>query len=207
MISRLIFASFAATKFCSSTSEMTEDLSVASPGSVIWNTASTQADLGWYALDDGVMGGVSKTNLPPGTKFTGDWNGHVSTANNGGFAGIRTRVFSPLIDASSCGGFLLSVIGDGQRYKFVARDNVAWDGVAWSTSFDTTAGEQIEVKVPFNKLIPTRRASTVKSAAPLNTGGLTDVQMTISKFEYDGGLNPSFKEGPFRLELKQISLF
>ena len=35
----------------------------------------------------------------------------------------------------------------------------------------------------------------------------TGLQLTLSKFEYDGGLNPSFREGPFRLEVDAISFY
>ena len=202
----LLFLSLAAARLQGSVSEMEAKSVTVNPGMVLWSSA-LKLDLGWYALDDGVMGGKSKTNLPAGSLFDGNWNGQVSTENNGGFAGIRTKLLSPLRDASSCTGFLLSVTGDGQRYKFVARDTADWEGIAWSTTFDTTAGQVTEVKVPFSGMIPTKRASTVKPTYPFNKERLSDVQMTLSKFEYDGGLNPSFTAGPFQLTLNQISYY
>jgi hypothetical protein len=101
---------------------------------------------------------------------------------------------------------MLKVRGDGQRYKFVARDSDNWNGIAWSTSFDTISGQQTEVKVPWDTLKPTMRARIVESA-PINLKTITGIQMTLSKFEYDGGISPSFKEGPFRLELDEISFY
>ena len=200
------FLLIAVVTFYASTSRMEGKPVVVSPGSVVWDSNST-SNVEWYALDDGVMGGKSKTNLPPGIKFDGNWTGVVSTANNGGFAGIRTRLFSPLKDASACSGYLLTLTGDGQRYKFVTRDTAAWDGIAWSAPFNTTIGEQVIIKIPFNELIPTMRASTVRISHPFNTKHISDVQLTLSKFEYDGVLNPSFQAGPFHLFLDQISFF
>ena len=46
----------------------------------------------WGPLDDVVMGGASRSDLQPGEQFKGIWKGEISTANNGGFAGIRTKV-------------------------------------------------------------------------------------------------------------------
>ena len=176
------------------------------PGAILWNAPDLNPELEWGPLDDVVMGGASKSDLAPGGKFDGVWSGLVTTANNGGFAGIRTKLFSPFKDASSCRGVILKVKGDGKRFKFIARDDTEWNGIAWSTSFDTTAGKTIDVKIPWSKLIPTRFARTVQTA-PFDTKKMTGIQLSLSKFEYDGGLNPKFSEGPFRLEVEQISFF
>jgi len=161
----------------------------------------------WGALDDVVMGGVSKSNIDPKT-FTGYWTGFVTSANNGGFAGIRSKLFEPPRDCRSARGVILSLTGDGNRYKFIARDDVEWNGIAWSYSFDTQAGKQIQVKIPFEKLRPTRFARTDPTIGrPFNSENLTGLQMSLSKFEYDGALNPKFTEGSFALQLESIKLF
>ena len=177
-----------------------------SPGALLWSSSDQNPELEWGPLDDVVMGGASKSDLAPGGKFDSVWSGFVTTANNGGFAGIRTKIFSPFKDASSCRGIVLKVRGDGKRFKFIARDDTEWNGIAWSTSFDTTVGKTIDVKIPWSKLIPTRFARTVQTA-PFDTTKITGIQLSLSKFEYDGGLNPKFVEGPFRLEVEQISFF
>ena len=173
-------------------------------GTVIWSSSSDSTDLGWYALDDVIMGGQSKSNLPPGSKFDGIWTGMVTTNGGGGFAGIRTKPFSPQIDASDATGFKLDLTGDGQRYKFIARDTADYSGIAWSTSFDTVPNERIQVEIPWGHLIPTMRARRV-AANPFDKSRISAVQMTLSKFEYDGATSPSFKDGPFRLELHKIA--
>ena len=38
----------------------------------------------------------------------------------------------------------------------------------------------------------------------LRTDRITTLQLTLSKFEYDGELNPAFAAGPFRLELRSL---
>ncbi len=176
------------------------------PGSVLWS-AKDAGGVSWGPLDDVVMGGASKTDLAPGEPFSGKWTGIVTTANNGGFAGIRTKLLNPFRDASGCSGILLKVKGDGQRYKLIARDDEDWNGTAWSASFDTDSGRSKEIRVPFNKLKPTRFARTIDPGRPYNSKQMTGLQLTLSKFEYDGGLNPSFREGPFCLEVDEIGFY
>ena len=101
----------------------------------------------------------------------------------------------------------MTLTADGQRYKFVTHDMAAWDGIAWSAPFNTTAGAQIVIRVPFGELVPTVRGNIVNTFLPFNTQHICDVQLTLSKFEYDGVLNPSFQPGPFQLMLNQISFY
>eukprot|EP01041_Mallomonas_annulata_P014297 gene14297-30422_t len=175
------------------------------PNDILWSTENKSIE--WGPLDDVVMGGVSKSNLSPGQKFDGRWTGIVTSANNGGFAGIRTKLFQPPLDASNCKGIILRLQGDGNRFKCIARDNDEWNGIAWSKSFDTIANKIIEVKISFDDLIPTRFAKSLPTSAPFNKKTLSAIQLTLSKFEYDGGLNPKFKEGEFALTLESIRMF
>lgn len=181
------------------------DTKVVNAGDVIWSKEDPKIAFG--PLDDVVMGGVSKSNLEVGAKFDGLWTGFVTSANNGGFAGIRSKIFDPKLDASSCRGLVLKLTGDGNRYKFIGRDDVEWNGIAWSTSFDTIANKFIEVKIPFTKLKPTRFARTVTGIPPFNSKFFTGMQLSLSKFEYDGDLNPKFTEGSFKLDLESVKLF
>lgn len=174
------------------------------PGDSLWNKA--EGGVEWGALDDVVMGGVSKTDKVP-QNFDGQWNGFVTPANNGGFAGIRTKLFDPPRDCSSTRGIVLTVTGDGNRYKFIGRDDTEWNGIAWSYSFDTTKDKKTQIKIPFDKLIPTKFAKRVSPSRSFNRSGLTGIQLTLSKFEYDGALNPRFTEGYFSLEVESIKLF
>ena len=65
------------------------------PGDVIWTPSSNAFELEFGILDDVVMGGASESKIASGKDFTGKWEGIVTTANNGGFAGIRTKTLSP----------------------------------------------------------------------------------------------------------------
>ena len=131
------------------------------PGTIVWSRDTNLRGLEWAPLDDVVMGGASESSIKIGNVFDGQWKGIVTTANNGGFAGIRTRTLAPGLDMSACRGLILTVKADGQRYKFIGRDDEEWNGIAWSLSFDTDANKVLNVKIPFTQLKPTKFAKTV----------------------------------------------
>jgi hypothetical protein len=159
----------------------------------------------WGALDDVVMGGVSSSQARwnDGLIFTGT----VSTANSGGFASIRTRNVDPPINLAQWQGTVLHLKGDGQRYKWILRDSPGWDSLAYSRSFDTMVDTPITVHTRFGEMVATFRARTKPDASPLNPSQICSMQLMLSKFEYDGELNPTFKAGEFKLEVSRIGVF
>ena len=183
------------------------------PKDILWSSQEgkrglLQDDFIWGPLDDVVMGGVSKTDLTPGQPFDGKWSGFTSSANNGGFAGIRTKIFESPLNLSACKGLKIKLKADGQRYKFILRDDDDWNGTAWSNSFDTEKGNKlIEVSIPFDKFIPTRFARKLPLIVPFRKNNIRALQFTLSKFEYEGNLNPKFTEGPFSVEIQSIEAF
>jgi len=58
-------------------------------------------------------------------------SGNITSANNGGFASVRTKNFEPKMDLRGYDGMKIKLRGDGQRYKFMLRTSTDWD----TTSF------------------------------------------------------------------------
>jgi hypothetical protein len=160
----------------------------------------------WGAVDDVVMGGVSASSLRLGHDHA-QFAGQVSTQNSGGFVSVRTRNFEPPYDLGDWQGLRLQVRGDGQRYKLILRDRPSWDGAAYCGSFDTVKGQWQTIEVPFADLIATFRARTIANALPLNSTQVCALQLMLSKFEYDGQLNPHFQPGAFALDIRDISVY
>lgn len=159
----------------------------------------------WGALDDVVMGGVSQSNIHI-AEGVANFSGTVSTANSGGFASVRTRNLEPPLDLSTYDGIELRVKGDGKRYKFMLRTEAQWDGVAYCYSFDTVADQWLTVRIPFAELVPVFRARTVANS-PVDPSHVTAWQLMLSKFEYDGALNPHFEPGSFQLQIASIQVY
>ena len=160
----------------------------------------------WGAVDDVVMGGVSESSIrliDRAALFTGI----VSTANSGGFVSVRTRNFNPVMNLADYQGMEIRVKGDGQRYKFILRCESKWDGISYCYSFDTQKDSWIDVQIPFSALIPVFRAKTLTDAPPFDASQVYAVQLMLSKFEYDGGLNPNFQAGDFAMEVETIKAY
>ena len=160
----------------------------------------------WGAVDDVVMGGVSQSNI----RLAYDkaiFSGMVSTDNNGGFASVRTRNFTPPLDLSDYEGIEIRVTGDGKRYKFITRCEGKWDGIGYCYSFDTVYNFPTTIRIPFKDLIPVFRAKTVKETGEFDSSKVYSMQLMLSKFEYDGELNPKFETGSFGLEVEYIKAY
>ncbi|PNW83397.1 hypothetical protein CHLRE_05g244800v5 [Chlamydomonas reinhardtii] len=169
----------------------------------------------WGPLDDVVMGGVSSSGIElvtgAGEAGGAAWvfSGNVSTDNFGGFASVRTRNLDPPLDLSPYEGIQLRLFGDGQRYKFIIRPDSNWDGIAYCNSFDTTPSTWQTIRLPFADFFPVFRAKRLSgpTATPLDPSAISSIQIMLSKFEYDGDLNPAFRRGPFRLPFTSIAAY
>ncbi len=160
----------------------------------------------WGAVDDIVMGGISESKL----KLVDNkaiFSGLVSTANNGGFASVRTINFNPPWDLSAYEGIELSIKGDGKRYKFISRCEGKWDGIGYCYSFDTLDNCWTTITIPFAELIGVFRAKTVTNADNFDSSKVYSLQLMLSKFEYDGEYNPKFQPGVFALEIESIKAY
>lgn len=159
----------------------------------------------WAPLDDVVMGGVSVSNV----QLSGDGAvllGETSSRNNGGFCSARTRNCDPPFNIADYSALGVRVKCDkGMHYKVILRDEAGWDTIAWCYSFDAKKNQWMDLRAPLEDFIPVVRGNTLRNAPrQLDKSKIYSVQLMISKYEYDGALNPNFQEGPFRLDFGNI---
>mmetsp|Transcript_20483 Transcript_20483/g.28603 ORF Transcript_20483/g.28603 Transcript_20483/m.28603 type:complete len:281 (-) Transcript_20483:131-973(-) len=175
----------------------------------IWNIANPLG-LRFAPLDDVVMGGVSRSTFEVGAE-SGRFSGYVDEANNGGFTGVRTLPLDSPLDMSGVTGIRLKVKGDGKRYKCTIRDTPDFNGITWTMEFDTQKGGGFggswqTVDLPLNKFIATRFANILEGER-LDTSQIWAIQLVLSKYAYDGKLNPKFQPGEMQLLVKSISAY
>jgi monofunctional biosynthetic peptidoglycan transglycosylase len=148
----------------------------------------------WLAVNDGVMGGRSRGG-PAIVDGHLQFRGHLSLANNGGFASVRTagRDF----DISGAAVVLLRVRGDGRRYQLRLATDARHRGIAvsYGGGFATQAGQWIQVRVPLAELQPTVRGRAL-DGPPLDPTRVREIGLLIA----DG------REGPFALDVDWIGL-
>jgi len=148
----------------------------------------------WYAVDDVVMGGVSRSGFDLPQPGIARFSGRVSLENGGGFASVRT----PPQDWDTAGAtaFVLRVRGDGRRYKFNIRNADGFDGIQYQASFAPPAGEWTEVRLPVASFVPTFRGRTLAGVPPLDPAEVRALGLMLSEKQ----------AGPFELLVDRIAV-
>jgi len=188
-----------------------------SKGQAIWTTANPLG-ISWAPLDDVVMGGVSRSTFRVEAD-AGRFSGFIDEANNGGFTGVRTLPLDAPLDLSSCSGIQLRVKGDGKRYKCVIRDSPDFNGITWTAEFDTRGGGGggalgfagggngwQTVRLPLSSFVATRFARLLDGET-LDSSQIWAIQLVLSKYAYDGALNPNFKPGDMELVVQAVETY
>ena len=143
----------------------------------------------WRAIDDPVMGGVSKSQFmttEEGAAFTGT----VSLEHGGGFASVRAPAAD--YDLGEHDGLRLHLRGDGKRYWLTTYTD-AGGPISYRTPIKPPK-EWATLVVPFSDLTPYRRGTKVPDAPPFDP----------AKLRTPGFLIADEQEGPFRLEVAWI---
>jgi hypothetical protein len=110
----------------------------------------------WQYVSDRVMGGVSdgQVNLEQdGEMFYARLTGNVSTANNGGFIQLRSRVsfVNSEREGKNLKGVRLNVRGNGEKYYIHIRTNESYSpSDYYAITFKTNTEWQM-IDLPFNK--------------------------------------------------------
>ena len=112
-------------------------------------TTSTKVNE-WRIVNDGVMGGISKSSLMLNDFGNGQFMGHVSLANNGGFASIQLNKTIQLADEKKF--ILLRIKGDGKSYEFRLKSQI-YGQESYVYPFMTT-GEWEIIKLPISEFYP-----------------------------------------------------
>ncbi len=162
---------------------------------VLFNFETSEKFDDWLIVDDGVMGGLSQSNIFLSDSSTAVFQGIVSLENNGGFSSTRTTPRPYDLDGYS--GILLRVKGDGKKYQFQLQTNDRFDGISYRYHFETENGKWISIKVPFIDCIPVFRGRILSGRGPLLPKQIQQIGFLISDKQ----------AGPFKLEIEWIKAY
>ncbi len=174
----------AASEVCASGDTMTKN------AGLIDFTDADQSQ--WYVVNDGVMGGISQSDIRRTDHQTGLFAGELSLENNGGFASVRAVVGER--DLAAFEGLEIHVKGDGRTYQLRLRTNDSDDGVAYRSLFGTRPGEWRITFIPFDQFLPTFRGRTLLDSPPLDVARIQQVVFMVA----------DKKPGPFSLEIDYV---
>ena len=151
--------------------------------------AASLLDGFWFAVNDNVMGGVSRSGISIGGGRM-VFSGHVSLENNGGFASVRREVPGLAGDA-----IRFRVHGDGRRYRLTASPEARSTGLQYSAAFDAAPGQWTTVKVLLSDMRASFRGRPLPDAPVLKAGDVRAIGFIVG----DG------QSGDFRLEVEQLA--
>jgi len=151
-----------------------------------------EAILGWRPVDDVVMGGCSHSRISWHDEAL-VFSGELSLARGGGFASIRSPRLD--LDLSDASALLLTVRGDGQRYKVGLRVQEAFDAPVYQALIHPPAGERVELIIPYAELEAHYHGRRLEAAPPFDPRRVCSIGLLIA----------GRQTGPFRLELRSVA--
>ena len=128
------------------------------PSTSIFNFNPSSHTNTWRIENDGVMGGVSTSYFRLNDDGHAVFSGHVSLANNGGFASVVHQLPDP-ITVSPQQTVHLRVKGDGKRYQFRVKESRK-TYYSYIHYFKTNGNWQT-IEIPLRDMYPTFRGRTL----------------------------------------------
>ena len=146
----------------------------------------------WIVVNDGVMGGLSRSEFVGTDAGFATFRGEMSLVNNGGFASVRG--YLPNGIPADARVVELRVRGDGRSYQVRLRMGERFDGIAYRAEFDSEPGTWVVVTLPLAEFEPTFRGYRPRNAAPLTLGDVRQLGLMIA----------DKKTGSFSLDVEWI---
>ncbi len=183
---------------------------------LIFDFADPSAVQAWHAIDDRVMGGLSRSGLRHDVQGHAVFEGEVSLERNGGFASVRsTPADRGQPDAAAClievrgptsvptsnnsngnSSGSVSSRGDSRHFKLSLLTDNGFDSLNYQARFSPTGGDWQTLRLPLAAFRPSFRGSEVQGAPGLDPARVRQVGLMVADRQ----------AGPFALDIRRISL-
>lgn len=149
----------------------------------------------WRIVNDGVMGGLSSSNVSINEEGKILFVGKVSLENNGGFASLRSPIKDYTFEEYS--GLEIRIKGDGKKYSFSMKETSYFTGSFYTANFQTTKDEWLTLKIPFSSFALYYFGREVSSNPKIPLNKIREVSLLIGDKQ----------EGSFKAEIEYIKLY
>lgn len=149
----------------------------------------------WLVVNDGVMGGLSQSEIVLTGSNTAVFQGTVSLENNGGFS--STRTIPQVYNLTGYDGIIIRLKGDGKKYQFRLRMDDRFDGISYRYHFKTDINKWITIRIPFNECVPVFRGRVLDGVEPLSANRIKQIGFLISDKQ----------SGLFKIEIDNIKAY
>ena len=161
---------------------------------VLFDFRDSAATNEWTAIDDRVMGGVSRSRLRHEPAGYAVFEGEVSLARNGGFASVRS---SPGTrgkrGATAC---VLEVRGNNKQFKLSLLTDDGFDSLNYQCGFAPAGDDWQTIRLPVTAFRATFRGRDVPGAQALDPARIRQVGLMIA----------ARQSGPFALHIRRIGM-
>lgn len=161
---------------------------------LLFEFANPVAVAAWRAIDDRVMGGVSRSTLRHDPAGHAVFEGTVPLERHGGFASVRS---SPgergLPGAAAC---LLEVRGDKKQFKLSLLTDDGFDSLNYQAGFAPAGSDWQTLRLPLADFRASFRGHEIADAPPLDPARIRQVGLMIA----------ARQAGPFALDIRRIGL-
>ena len=148
----------------------------------------------WHAIDDRVMGGVSRSTLRHDPAGHAVFEGNVSLEQNGGFASVRSSPDERGL--SGAGICLIELRGDNKQFKLSLLTDDGFDSLNYQASFTPKGTDWQTLHLPLADFRASFRGREVPDAPPLDPARVRQVGLMIA----------ARQAGPFELHIRRICL-
>ena len=112
----------------------------------------------WQVVNDGVMGGTSRSKFYLNSEGNGCFDGTVSLENNGGFCSVRYELNTIVLDQNKI--ICLRIKGDGKNYQFRVKTKKS-DSHSYIYPF-RTSGDWQNIEIPVTEFYPSFRGQKLE---------------------------------------------
>ncbi|WP_428418619.1 CIA30 family protein [Methylibium sp.] len=160
----------------------------------LFDFADPQTVIAWQAIDDRVMGGVSRSKLRHDPVGHAVFEGTVSLERNGGFASVRSSPDARgQVGAEAC---LIELRGDNKQFKLSLLTDDGFDSLNYQATFAAAGTDWQTLHLPLADFRASFRGREVTHAPALDPARVRQVGLMIA----------SRQAGPFELQIRRISL-
>lgn len=151
----------------------------------LFNFSDTEETRSWNAIDDRVMGGVSRSEMVSvvhdGQNMTA-FRGEVSLRNNGGFASVRATLKKQIESEMEHISIACRNSDEyaGKTYYLNVRTNNGFDGLSYRTSFEPQT-QLLSFDLPAPEFMPVFRGRNVPDAPSLILSDVRQLGLMIAE--------------------------
>lgn len=161
---------------------------------LLFDFSDPQAVNAWHAIDDRVMGGISRSTLRHDPAGHAAFEGKVSLESNGGFASVRSSPAARGLPGAA--GCVIEIRGDNKQFKLSVLIDGGFDSLNYQASFTPSGTDWQTLHLPLATFRASFRGREVPGAPTLDSARIRQVGLMIA----------ARQAGPFALDIRRISL-